>query len=85
MEQSYKIQKLQVLGNGTITYDYTAQTSNKKTKKKQTERTLKIMSEKDSKKNRKVKIKLSAEEIKYLSECDITNIKSKICKVLEGI
>ena len=85
LEQSYKIEKLQVLGNGTITYDYTAQTSNKKTKKKQKDRTLKIMSEKDSKKNRKVKIKLSAEEIKYLSECDIINIKSKICKVLEGI
>ncbi len=85
LEQSYKIQKLQVLGNGIITYDYTAQTSNKKTKKKQKERTLKIMSEKNSKNNRKVKIKLSAEEIKYLSECDITNIKSKICKVLEGI
>ena len=27
----------------------------------------------------------SEEEIKYLSECDITNFKSKICKVLEGI
>ena len=57
----------------------------KKTKSTQKERTLEILLEKNDKDNRKVKTTLSEEEIKYLSECDISNFKSKICKVLEGI
>lgn len=84
-EQSYNIKKLNILDTGAITYDYTVSTSEKKTKIKQKERTIEILLEKDDKVNRKVKTNLSEEEIKYLSECDITNFKSKICKVLEGI
>tara|TARA_A100001015_G_C15037916_1_gene737563 strand:- start:2997 stop:4298 length:1302 start_codon:yes stop_codon:yes gene_type:complete len=84
-EQSYNIKELHILDNGAITYDYTVSTSSKKTKTKQKHRTIEILLEKDDKVNRKVKMNLSEEEIRYLSECDITNFKSKICKVLEGI
>lgn len=85
IEQSYKIKELHILDNGAITYDYTVNTSTKKTKTKQKERTVEILSEKNDKINRKIKTNLSEEENKYLSDCDITNFKSKICKVLEGI
>ena len=85
LEQSYNIQKLQVLSNGKIIYEYKSNVSVKKTKANQKKRTVEIFLEKDDKVNRKVKIKLSKEEIKYLSEGDVTNFKSKICKVLEGI
>tara|TARA_B110000285_G_C15136083_1_gene627035 strand:+ start:88 stop:1395 length:1308 start_codon:yes stop_codon:yes gene_type:complete len=85
IDQSYNINKLDVLDNGTIKYNYTVSTSEKKTKAKQKERTIEISLEKDDKVNRKVKMKLSKEEIKYLSECELANFKSKICKVLEGI
>lgn len=84
-EQSYNKKNLNVLDNGTIIYDYTVSASEKKTKATQKERTIKILLGKDDKVNRKVKMKLQEEEIKYLSVCDITNFKSKICKVLEGI
>lgn len=84
-EESYNIKELHILDNGEITYDYTVSTSAKKTKTKQKERTFEILLEKNDKINRKVKTNLSEKEIKYLSECDITNFKSKICKVLEGI
>ena len=85
IERSYNIKELNVLDNGTITYDYTVSTSEKKTKAKQKERTIEILLEKDDKVNRKVKIKLLEEEIKYLTDCEIVNFKSKICKVLEWI
>ena len=84
-EQSYNIKELHILDNGAITYDYTVSTSAKKTKTIQKERTIEILLEKGDKVNRKVKMKLSKEEIKYLSECEVANFKSKICKVLEGI
>ena len=84
-EHTYNIKELDILDNGTITYDYTVGTSAKKTKTKEKDRTIEILLDKDDKVNRKVKMNLSEEEIKYLFECDITNFKSKICKVLEGI
>ena len=85
IDQSYNIKELDVLDNGTIKYNYTVSASEKKTKAKQKERTIEILLEKDGKINRKVKMKLSKDEIKYLSECELANFKSKICKVLEGI
>ena len=85
LKKSYKIQKLQVLDYGRIIYEYTSGISKKKTKDKEQQRTIEILAEKDDKVNRKVKMKLSKKEIKYLSKCDITNFRSNICKVLEGL
>ena len=84
-EASYKIGKIEILSNGIISYTHTSYVSTKKTKITQKKRTIEILLEKNDKINRKIKMKLTEEEIKYLSDINISTFKSKICKVLEGL
>ena len=84
-DKSYTIKSIEPLSNGNFKFESTSTTSVKKTKSKQTARTMEILLENSGKENRKIKIKLTDEEINYLSACDITTFKSTICRVLETI
>ena len=84
-ESSYKIEKIDILSKGDISYKHISKVSKKKTKTKQRERTLEILLEKNNKVNRKNKINLKEQEINVLNECSIDNFRDIICKVLVGI
>ena len=75
-DSSYKIQKIDILSKGDISYEHTSKISNKKTKTKQRERTLEILLEKNNKVNRKNKINLKEQEINVLNECSIDNFRT---------
>jgi Alw26I/Eco31I/Esp3I family type II restriction endonuclease len=80
--KSYKITVIQVSSSGDIGFNYEELASEKKTKDKQKERTMQILSELDEKKNRKTKVCLSDDEIQSLSSIDNVNFKNTICTIL---
>lgn len=84
-DKSYHISNIEILSKGDITYTCTESITGKKTKDVQKVRTNQILMEVSEKNNRKIKIKLSEEEIVYLSNITFDSFKSKVCAVLAGL
>jgi hypothetical protein len=78
-DNAYTITNIGVSDAGSITFDYTEVSSEKKTKRKQSIRTKDILLEKT---NRKIKTDLSEDEMSCLSTITVENFKDVICKVL---
>lgn len=83
-KHSYKIDSINILDNGYIEYKVTSVISEKNTKTKQKDRTIEVCLENNNKQNRKIKAELNHDEVNMLIECNNTNFKEIICKVLEN-
>jgi Alw26I/Eco31I/Esp3I family type II restriction endonuclease len=78
--KSYKIRSVTIFPKGEIEFAYAEAVTDKKTKDKQYERTVQILSQANSKENRKVKASFTKDSLQHI---DATNFKSEISRVLE--
>lgn len=80
-DNSYNIHTIEV-SNGDIKFEYTETKSVKATKGKQINRTKEILLEVNDKTKRKIKVCLTDDEIRLLSDINKDNFKNKISSIL---